>query len=246
MGRRPVTRPTSRRWRVKRDVDVIALAALVISVSVGGWQFYLWTRGPQVRVFPPPSIALYEQLDVSGKPMVRFAARTSYVNRAQEAYGTVIVDESATLELGDLRETERWNGYGSITSAADGSYQVQWSNELAQPEVLPGDSAVSKFVLFATSTDPKFCGRVPCDKTTNELRPQELVARDRPGLPLRLTITLTDADGRNHTASCSRILDAPAVAEMKAFLNPPIASYIRCDPIPDSGRFFWISRFWPF
>lgn len=238
MPRKSTAKRATERWRIRRDVDLAALLAVAAAI----WQFHLWTLGAQVRVFPPSAVALYQQDDGAGKRMVRIAAQVAYANQAQETYGSAVVDERATLELLDLEATEKWNGFGSITTASDGSYQINWSNETAQPAPLPGHSAASRFVLFATADDPKKCAE-RCDMITNELRPQELLSRVRAGSTLKLRIQIEDADGKLHRAACARVLDQQAITELKElFKEPPSVSYIRCGPLKE-GR-SWLARLW--
>jgi hypothetical protein len=158
------------RARPKFDwkLDPLALAALVLSLIAAIAQLVSWVQGPSVRLIPPDRVALYTQIAPDGSVAIRIAAYMSYANVAQASYGDVVRLERATLKIGELESTQRWNAFGELKDDA-----ISRTADAA-PQPLPGQSAVTHLTLFTPV--PLVCPErsEACDYMKDYISPEEL------------------------------------------------------------------------
>jgi hypothetical protein len=141
------------RWKLPEldwKLDPVAIAALFLSLGAVGAGLAAWLRGPAIRLIPPERVALYGDTSPSGGVIVRIAAPMSYANIAQAPYGSLVVNEQATLSVGNIRSKQEWNAFGEIKR---GSVQ---STGVVVPQSLPGQSAVSHVTLFTPLPGPDY------------------------------------------------------------------------------------------
>jgi hypothetical protein len=190
-----------REWTISREINPLGVAAFLLSVMALSAQLIAWARGPDVRLFPVERVALYSDVTGDQAAVVRIAAQISYANVASQAFGTLVLKETAYLNAGPLSSEQQWNAFGTITKKADG-IAVQ-STEMALPVPLAGQVSKSHLTLFAPLRKRCDNGDRHCNPTANYISPEELAgALARTG-EIRLAFTVTLSDGTELRTSCS-------------------------------------------
>lgn len=207
-----------------------SFGAFAVATFALSWQVWDALKGARVQVLTPDEFVLYGQSDDAGKPMIRIAAPITYLNGGAPQYASVITKEAVILQLNDLQTSEMWNGIGKLTPAKPASLDKAW------PKPVAGQSGGTDVVLFIRNK--KRCEQEPCDRTTGELRPRELLDRAKTGAQLTLYVYLTDLSGKIHRSACQRVIDAAAMDELQRL--PSKYAEIRCVPAahaPDDKNF---------
>lgn len=216
-----------KRVKIQWKPDAVALAALILSIIAAVSQFYSWARGPNVKLIVPDRVALYSDVAPDGSIFVRVAAHMSYANIAQAPYGNLVLKERAQLRVGRLTSQQQWNAFGTITRGG------VTMTELAAPQPLPGQSAVSHFTLFTPIT-------VMCPEGANDCKPKQhyfefgyLAQQVRTADRLHLQFEIELIEGRRLRTACYVPLSLETRRELVKVRSS--YSYLRCYSVENEG-----------
>ncbi len=199
MRRRP-NRSVADRWSIRREIDLISVVAVLLSVVAIASQVIAWVRGPQVRLVTPDRIALYSDLAPGNIPIVRVAASISYANFSSQSQGALVTNEAVELRIGHLASKQEWNAFGTIEGTGE-STAVR-STGPALPVPLPGQASLSHFTLFAplrrscAGNDPK------CRREGDYISPDQFIAAASTNQVATATFQIRLADGTSLQTTC--------------------------------------------
>jgi hypothetical protein len=91
---------------------MVALAALLLSVSGAIYQVTMFVRGPVVTFYPPQLVLIFAYSpSQESEEIVRFNARMTYVNTGHLEHNAVVKRESMTFKLGNEKFTQEWESF---------------------------------------------------------------------------------------------------------------------------------------
>jgi hypothetical protein len=215
-------------WKLKQEIEPIALAALLLSLLAVAAQLVAYMRGPDIRMLPPATVALYVDQAPEGMPIVRVAAPISYANLAQPPFGALVTSERMKFAVGSLESEQQWNAFGSIGLV--GGNQTVTSTAPALPQALPAQSFVSHFTLFTPIR--RDCTGPGCNPTADYVSPDQLLAAGATADRIRFEYSIETIDGDTVTASCD--LKLHVLAKQRLAVLRKSALYARCH-LPDEG-----------
>lgn len=133
---------------IKRETDLIALAAFILAFGAVTYQVTAYFRGANVKLFGPEQILIHGDKYPDGETYVRFAARMSYLNSGDIGYNAVIGHESLQIQIdkGPYRQT--WQ-YFIHSSSPDGQTLSLGDQVEAVPTPINGGDAKSHQTYFA-------------------------------------------------------------------------------------------------
>lgn len=209
MGPRP-NRQATARWSIKREIDLIAVIALLLSLVAIASQAIAWIRGPQVRLVTPDRIALYRDQAPGKAPIVRVAASISYANFSSQSQGALVTSEAVELRIGHLVSRQEWNAFGTIVRTGD-AIEVRFTG-LALPVPLPGQASLSHLTLFTPLR--RRCGRndPECNPEGDYISPDQFIAAASTNPVATATFRIRLADGTILETAC----EVPLGPEKKA------------------------------
>jgi hypothetical protein len=110
--------------KFEHNINIVSLAALILSLVSVGWHALNYWAGPQVIMVAPDHVFIgrsdivgYGRRKLPGArqwPFVHVAARLSYINGASADYGAVIIRERMVLEIGGTLFENYWFQFGDI------------------------------------------------------------------------------------------------------------------------------------
>jgi hypothetical protein len=211
--------------------DPVALTALILSLFAAVAQAAAWFRGPSVKLITPDRVALFldRTPDASATPFVRLAAEMSYANVAQAPYGTLVVAERATLQVGRAQSLQRWNAFGSIDRAGVNQ------NALSSAQSLPGQSAVTHFTLFTPVPIECPDGATKCDPMSEYLMAPVMAQQLSRAKELHIAFEIELIGGKRLEDSCEVPLKNAAREQLTALLEQRTPYfYAMCRPADDT------------
>jgi hypothetical protein len=206
MGKSPAKKaaPAPGPWTIRRDVDPIAVVALLLSSIAVGSQLVAWLQGPSVKLIPPERVVLYRQTSPDGTAIVRIGAPVSYANVASQSYGALILKETATVSVGSLKSEQEWNAFGTIDGSG-GVISVRYT-DIALPVALPGQTSVSHITLFTPLRKRCAASERACKPTENYVSPEQFAAAVAKADRIRFTFKVKLSDGPELSSSCEVLM----------------------------------------
>lgn len=133
---------------VRRETDVLALTAFLLSFAALLYQARDFLRGSEMRLFPPEQILIVR----NGQYQTPYISATlAYVNQGAAGYGALVRGEKVRFSIGGKDYEQQWQQF--VT------FDVNKNNELipgspqdAAPFLIPGAGAASHNTLFAPRT----------------------------------------------------------------------------------------------
>lgn len=140
---------------IKKETDVLALAAFLLSLVVVVSQIFLFgyffARGPDVKLFMPDQVLIKAgHLNKKGKLYVRIGAPMAYINSGGTGYNAVISREIVTLFLdtGQVFQ-QKWQSFQTFDIDEDGSKLIALEpKRSANPFSVNAGSSVSHDTYF--------------------------------------------------------------------------------------------------
>lgn len=187
-----------KRFRFDRNIDVVALTALVLSLFAAVSALSSYWRGPDLKLITPRHVGLYvDRAPGSAAAVVHVAASMAYANVAQEPYGDLVLEESATLNVGGKTTRQEWNAYGKL----EGDGLSATAPTLMEP--LPGGTALSHITLFAPVPAQCRAGDSKCDPARDSWSPELLAAYSKNAKNLVLEFALKPYKGAEIRKTCT-------------------------------------------
>ena len=95
---------------VKRETDLVALAAFILAFAAVAYQVAEYFRGAQVKLFGPEQILIHGD-NIDGQDYVRFATRMSFINSGDIGYNAVIGRELLQVQIGGSPYAQTWQSF---------------------------------------------------------------------------------------------------------------------------------------
>lgn len=211
-------------WNLR--LDPIALTALTLAAGAAIAQVIAWAGGSSVRLIAPDRVAFYSDVMPDRSIAVRLAAHMSYANVAQAPYGDLVLKERVQLRVGSLASEQQWNAFGTLTR--DGPQMI----ELAAPQPLPSQSAVSHFTLFVPPTLVCPTGSRDCNSRQHYITPDAFLTQLDRAEELQLNFEIELIDGQRERTSCH----VPITEQSREQLSkvPTSYAYLLCRPDRDA------------
>jgi hypothetical protein len=96
---------------ISRKLDVIALVALVLSVTSIGVQMRAFLKGEDVKLLPPDQVFIWKDNTNPDGPRARIGATLIYVNTAEKGYPAVVRRELAYVNIGGKELEQAWDEF---------------------------------------------------------------------------------------------------------------------------------------
>lgn len=134
---------------IKRETDVVALAAFILALGAVTYQIAAYFRGARTSLFPPEQILIHGEEYPNGHTFVRFAARMAYINSGDIGYNAIIRRESLKAHIGKNDYEQKWQYFIHSDSSADGKTLSLGSQGEAVPTPINGGDAKTHETYFA-------------------------------------------------------------------------------------------------
>ena len=166
---------------IKRETEVLALAAFILALASSGYTFYSYLIGERITIVAVDEVTIFENICAPGKPL-QFAVPFIYVNKAGKDYSGVVLRSGLRAEILEGTEYTFLGGFAveRIRNKVDDISQVDCkklpNDELValrrltiratgspKPLVVGGASAASQELMLAVVE--KSCAyEIDCDK----------------------------------------------------------------------------------
>jgi hypothetical protein len=189
---------------IKRETDVVALAAFILALGAVTYQLTAYFRGARARLFPPEQILIHGEEYPNGHTFVRFAARMAYINSGDLGYNAIIRHESLSVQIGQKEYEQKWQYFIHSDSSADGKTLYLGSQEEAVPTPISGGDAKTHETYFAPwPIDCKSTVRADCNPDANYLDWDTFLKSIKLGDVLTFQLTADIDEGKIEIVNCT-------------------------------------------
>ncbi|MFZ2059712.1 MAG: hypothetical protein WAU82_01750 [Candidatus Binatus sp.] len=200
---------------VKRETDLVALAAFVLAFTAVAYQVAEYFRGAQVKLFGPEQILIHGD-NIDGQDYVRFAARMSFINSGDIGYNAIIGRESLQVQIGGTPYAQTWQSF-IHSGSPDGTTLSLGDVEEAVPTPIDGGDATTHETYFAPwPIDCKGVIGSNCNPTANFMTWDSFLKSIKSGDVLKFNL-IADIYGKNpQTATCTVAINDALIAQLNA------------------------------
>ncbi len=139
-------------FSLSREINVIALIALFLSLSSLGWQAWTLYRGPQVELRIGDRLNLLFESNPTrpGVLFLKVNARLSYVNRGAVGRDAIVTNEILHIFFGERQPYEyRWLHFENLLPDPEDRTAVASDATPAHDFIVPGAGVASHQTTFA-------------------------------------------------------------------------------------------------
>jgi hypothetical protein len=198
---------------LSRKIDLLALAALLISITTLSIQLSAWLKGPNLKLLPPDQVFIWKQASYSDNvPRALFGATLIYVNSGEKGYAAIIRREAIHVAIAGRDFEQGWDKFATFAAAkpADGKPAIPFS--------VDGGATDTHQTMFIPW--PRHCPQPangPCDVQENHIKwtdfIDELHRLAKAGQKeFEFKFTTEMMDSKSISASCKIAIDEPTVA----------------------------------
>jgi hypothetical protein len=218
----PDQNSTEEAWRVfgvliSRKIDVVAFAALFLSVGAVLVQLSAFFRGAELTLLPPDQVFIVRDDNYSdGKSRARFGTTLIYVNRGEKGYSQIVRREVAYIKGAGKDREQGWDSFVTF----DG-FKPQKPSP-ATPFAIDGGESKSHQTYFIPW--PKHCppSNTGCDVMENHIYWDDFIAELRRLVSqgnrhLQFRFAAEVIDGKPIPTSCSIDIDANIVSAIELY-----------------------------
>jgi hypothetical protein len=200
---------------IKRETDLVALAAFILAFAAVGYQVAEYFRGAQVQLFPPEQILMHGEKSADGHSYVRFAARMSYVNSGDIGYNAVVGHESLQVQIGGKTYRQAWQSF-IHSSSPDGQTLSLGDILEADPMPIDGGNALTHETYFAPwPVNCKSAVGTACSPDENFLTWEDFLGNMKEGDVLTFALVSNILGGKALTVNCTVDVNGAMLAQMK-------------------------------
>lgn len=198
---------------IKRETDLVALAAFVLAFAAVAYQVAEYFRGARVTLYGPEQMLIHGD-NIDGENYVRFASRMSFINSGDIGYNAVIGRELLQVEIGGKPYTQTWQSF-IHSGSPDGKTLSLGDMVEAVPTPVDGGDAISHETYFSPwPIDCKGATGSNCNPTANFMTWDTFLKSIKPGDVLKFTLT-ADIFGKNpETATCTVDVNDAVIAQL--------------------------------
>lgn len=210
---------------LSRKIDVVAFAALFLSIATITIQLSAYFKGARLTLLPPDQVFIRRDDSYTDKiPRARFGATLIYVNTGEKGYASIVRRETVVVKIAGKDYEQGWDEFVVF----DGSVPKKGGDEPAKPFPVDGGDTKSHQTDFipwpkrcpkAQATCPELEeNHVHWDAFINELR--RLTKAGQYEFEFKFAAEVYGGD--TVTASCKIHFDSPTVdaIEMNHGYNP--------------------------
>jgi len=162
-----------RRFVIKREIDILAAAAFILSATAVTWQIFNYLKGPEITLFPTDTITIISSKKANNAladepTWANFVGTMSYVNEASPDYPATVLRETLWINVGGCIFHQVWNQFVRVALQGENG-ETPIPVDDARPFPVTGSSSPSHETLFGpqrtascpTGQDPKRGGEDP-------------------------------------------------------------------------------------
>jgi len=203
---------------IKRETDLVALAAFILAFAAVAYQVAEYFRGAQVTLFGPEQILIHGD-DIDGQTYVRFAARMSFINSGDIGYNAVIGREFLQVQIGGSSYTQTWQSFVH-SGSPDGKTLSLGDVEEAVPTPIDGGDAVTHETYFAPwPIDCKGVTGSNCNASANFMTWDAFLRSIKPGDVLKFDLSANIFGKKPQSASCMVAVNETLIAQLTTTAN---------------------------
>jgi hypothetical protein len=196
---------------LSRKVDLLALAAFLLSVATISIQLSAWLKGPNLKLLPPDQVFIWKQMAYSDKiPRALFGATLIYVNKGEKGYAAIIRRETVNVAMSGKAFEQGWDKFTTFAAAkpTDGKPAIPFS--------VDGGATETHQTMFVPW--PRHCPQPAdgCDVQENHIKWADfidelhrLVKAGQKEFEFKFTTEMIDS--KPITTSCKIAIDEPTV-----------------------------------
>ena len=209
---------------VKREIDVISLSALLLSIAAIVWQAVTFFTGAQLQLVAHDQIVILRsdvaKFEGADGPFMHIIARMGYVNKASAGYSTVVQRERLVISIGQRSFEHQWYKFVTADTGSLPTELVVTKKTDTLPFVVAAQGSESHATLFQPW--PKTCpaGQKDCKQDEAYLKWSEFLAMLAALKDSERYITLkflVDEYGRSstHEQQCRIRISNPALQRLE-------------------------------
>jgi hypothetical protein len=200
---------------IKRETDLVALAAFVLAFAAIAYQVAEYFRGAEVQLFPPEQMLIHGEKSSGGQTFVRFAARMSYVNSGDIGYNAVVGRELLQVQIGGKAYSQTWQSF-IHSGSADGQVLSLGEVVEAAPTPIDGGDAMTHETYFAPwPIDCKGAAGTDCKPFANFMTWDSFLASIKPGDVLKFDLTASILGKGALLTTCTVDVSDSLIAQLK-------------------------------
>jgi hypothetical protein len=138
-------------FEVERKINLLALAAFVISLAGIAGHIQAFIKGADLCLFPPERVMLVTLPNPTCTKFLHVAACMAYVNRGAKGYHEIVRREGVSFSLGEQQYHQYWQYFVEVHSL-DGN-RVLKSKSSAMPIRVDPIQPTGHITLFAPGSD---------------------------------------------------------------------------------------------
>lgn len=203
---------------IKRETDVVALAAFVLAIAAVIYQVSAYFRGAQVTLFGPEQMLIHGDKYPDGQTYVRFATRMSYLNSGDIGYNAVIGRELLRVEISNTVYTQTWAYFIQSSSPDSKTLSLGEQVEAVPTPINGGDSKTHETYFAPWPIDCKGAGS-DCKPEANFMPWDTFLNSIKSGDVLKFQMTTEIYGEKAQTASCTVDVTAELLDQLKTTPN---------------------------
>jgi hypothetical protein len=182
---------------VERKVNLLALAAFIISLAGITDQIQAFIRGADLCLFAPEQVMLIvTSPEPTGNDYLHVAARMAYVNRGAEGYHEIVRREGVSFILGGHSYQQYWQDFVEIVSLK-GKRSLEFKSSALPMRVDPARPA--GHITFFTSW-PEVNGKIVSNR--NYLSVEEFMEALETEKQITFEFWAETFSGKRHSVRC--------------------------------------------
>ena len=187
---------------IEKEVNVVSLAAFLLSVSAIITQIYFVIVGPSPKVLPPPNVVFHFEAGASNVDYLAITAPLTYVNYGSPNSAYVVELQFLEMTIGESRTRLIASHY--VQTNSTGSEYTNRPVASALPLNVSVERSQSKKVKFLPRV--KLCNlkddNEPCSDSDNFMKKEIFVDLTQESPDIFLEFVFFDDNGTKYSADC--------------------------------------------
>lgn len=202
---------------IKRETDIVALAAFVLAVAAVIYQVSAYFRGARVTLFGPEQMLIHGDQYPGGETYVRFAARMSYLNSGDIGYNAVVGREFLRVQVSNTAYTQAWEYFIQSNSTDGKTLSLGDQKEAVPTPINGGDSKTHETYFAPWPIDCK--GASDCKPDANFMLWETFLNSIKSGGVLTFQMTADIYGEKEQTVTCTVDVTAALLDQLRTTPN---------------------------
>jgi len=203
---------------VIRKTDLLAGVAFVLAVTTTAYQLASVLSGPNPVLYHPETVYIFFDTSASQSTSARVAGQVALTNNADVGRSGIVKSVAVAMKVGTKTIQQPWLSFAKMYR--EGTVLHLEPKEFAHPLVIPGGSAESEMIAFASRVRdcvvrPAGQAAEPCEPYADYMSDDQFMSEIMTAEAIELTFTATLFDSSKKLESTCLV---PITSRVKAVM----------------------------